>query len=376
MDKKRIKKIKKESKLWLLLIVSCFIRGLAIHAFVVPNNFAPGGITGISTMLDYALGNKPLITGISNTSFFLFVLNIPTVIISYFVFSRSYAVKTTVAMFLLSGFMVLIEQVEAACGVDFTYVQNSENMQPILAAIAAGVCNGVALSMIIHAGGSNGGTDVLGAMIQKKIPYINVSWFITILDSIVIFFSFFVFQSAYATRLTPVLLALINSFCASKVCDTIMHGFKTATKFEVITPHPEELAGDLIKVLGRSVTRIEAEGMYTHSNISYLVCVVRNRQIPLFYDVLKKYPETFAYLSSTKEVIGRGFTRPAPNVKIDLKPIENVKRSVDLTAVIDDEDEYEDKLKTDYMLRGPAGEKKKRGKKNTGSDDGKDANLK
>ncbi len=343
------KKIKKEVKLWLLLITGCFIRGFAIHSFVLPNNFAPGGITGIATMLNYALDSQ-WIDGISNTSIFLFLLNIPTVILSYFMFNRNYAIKTTVAMFLLSGFMILIENFEVAAKISFEYVQNSESQQPILAAIMAGVFNGVALAMIFLAGGSNGGTDVLGGIAAKKFPHINASWFITILDSIVIVFSFFVFKSAYETRLTPVILALINSFCMSKVCDTIMHGFKKATKFEVITPHPEELSQDLIKVLGRTVTRIEAEGMYTHQKKAYLICVVRNRQIPLFYDVLKKYPDTFAYLSATSEVIGRGFTRKIHNVVIDLEPIRSVDKKLDITKVVDDEEEYENKIKTDYIL--------------------------
>lgn len=343
------KRVKKEIRLWILLLGACFLRGFSIHAFVIPNNFAPGGITGIATMLDYALSKK-LIPGISNTSLFLFLLNIPTVIISYFVFSRNYAIKTTAAMFLLSGFMILIEKIEVATGVSLTYIQNTESAQPILAAIAAGVFNGVALAMIIHSGGSNGGTDVLGAMIAKKLPYINVSWFITILDSIVIFFSFFVFKSAYATRLTPVILALINSFCMSKVCDAIMHGFKKATKFEVVTPHGEEVASDLIKVLGRTVTRLEAEGMYSHQKKSYLICVVRNRQIPVFYDVLKKYPDTFAYLTSTNEVIGKGFTKPVHNVVIDLQPIKEVDKRLDITQISDDDEEFENRLQTDYIL--------------------------
>ena len=332
-------RIKKEINMWTLLVLACLVRGFSIHAFVMPNNFAPGGITGISTMLDYALGDKTLIPGISDASVFLFLLNVPTVIMSYFVFNRNFALKTTAAMFLLSGFMIFFEQLESALGVSFQYVQNTEAKQPILAAIVAGVFNGIALAMIFKSGGSNGGTDVLGAMISKKFPYINASWFITILDAVVILSSFFVFHTAYETRFTPIILALINSFCMSKVCDTIMIGFKKATKFEVITSHPEELSQDLIKVLGRAVTRIEAEGMYTHQKKSYLICVVRNRQIPLFYDVLKKYPDTFACLTSTSEVIGKGFTRVVHNVKIDLDPIKSVDRRLDITQVVDDGEE-------------------------------------
>jgi len=331
------KKIQKEIKLWVLLVVACLLRAFSIYAFVLPNNFAPGGITGIATMINYGI-DAPVLSWISNTSLFLFLLNIPMVIVSYFAFNRNYAIKTTVAMFLVSGFMILVEELEGITGTSFAYVQNSESKQPILAAISAGVFNGVALAMILNAGGSNGGTDVLGGIFAQKLPHINASWFITVLDAVVILFSFFVFKGAYESRFTPIILALINSFCMSKVCDTLMHGFKKATKFDVITPHPDEVSQDLIKVLGRTVTKMDAEGMYTHQKKGYLICVVRNRQIPLFYDVLKKYPDTFAYLTATTEVIGKGFTRVMHNVKIDLEPIKAVDKKLDITKFVDDDD--------------------------------------
>jgi len=339
------KKVKKEVYLWALLIGSCLLRSFSVYAFILPNNFAPGGITGIAMMIDYAMGgdSNRLIPVISNTSLFLFLLNVPTVIISYFAFSKSYAIKTTGAMFMLSGFMVLVEEIEKIVGVDFKYVQNAENMQPILAAICSGVLNGIALAMILNTGGSNGGTDVLGGLIGKKYPSINPSWFITLLDAMVIGCSFFVFESAYAHRFTPIILSIISSYFMSKVCDTIMHGAKKATKFEIITSYPEELAQDLIKVLGRTVTRIDAEGMYSHQKKALLICVIRDRQIPYFYDVLKKYPDTFVYLSVTNEVIGRGYTRIVKPGKVDLAPIKTVDKKFDITKVVDEED-FEKKI--------------------------------
>ena len=98
------KKIQKEIKLWVLLVVACLLRAFSIYAFVLPNNFAPGGITGIATMINYGI-DAPVLSWISNTSLFLFLLNIPMVIVSYFAFNRNYAIKTTVAMFLVSGFI-------------------------------------------------------------------------------------------------------------------------------------------------------------------------------------------------------------------------------------------------------------------------------
>ena len=80
-----------------------------------------------------------------------------------------------------------------------------------------------------------------------------------------------------------------------------------ALKFEIITSSPTELSDELMKKLHRGVTAIEARGMYTGTGKTMLVCVVRRSQVSSFQKILKKYPDTFAYISPTSEVIGNGF---------------------------------------------------------------------
>ena len=86
------------------------------------------------------------------------------------------------------------------------------------------------------------------------------------------------------------LLAFVEMFASSKVTETILQGFKSAIKFEIITDHPEELSQEIISRLRRGVTMIPAKGMYTGEDRAMLVCVLRKRQMTLFRDILKNIP--------------------------------------------------------------------------------------
>ena len=275
-----------------MILISAFIRSVCVHSFMLSFKFAPGGITGIGTMIELGTGFS---TGYTNI-----IINAPLIVLAFIFLSKSYAIKSTAAIGLSSAGMVLMKE--------FGFPQYSPadpNAQPVLAAIACGVLSGIGIAIMIKSGGSNGGTDIIAAFIQRKYVATNITWFIMGLDGIVIFVSFFVLGQG----LTPVLMSLAELFCSALMGDVILTGFKSALKYEIITDDPESLSRELIEKLGHSVTKMDAVGMYAHSKQALLICVIRKRQLAEFNRILKKYPNTFAYVSTTSEVVGRGFSR-------------------------------------------------------------------
>lgn len=308
---------------YLLLIAGVLIRAIGMQYFILPYNFAPGGTAGISAMLYSVTG--------WNAGIFLLIINVPILIISYFFFNRRYCAKTTIALVLGSVLLIIFDKMDAWLLTSYSFdikAKLSVGDQTILAAIAGGVFCGVALAMVSKAGGSNGGTEVLGAIIQRKMPSVNISWFISMLDASVILISVFV----YSNGLIAIMLSLVMLFCTSKMCEVIMQGFKTATKFEVITTKPEELGQELIREIGRGVTKVDAVGMYSHQKKAIITCIIRKRQIPTFYKILKRYPEAFAYITSTNEVIGVGFSRSSVAIRTDFKKAPKLNGNVDHVA--------------------------------------------
>lgn len=279
--------VRSQIVMWVLLLLSGILRAIAIHSFINPNHFAPGGVTGIATMLTYVTG--------WNSGLFLFAINIPLLVVAFFFISKMFTLKTGVSLAISSLALMLFEKIEF-----FTYSE-----ERILAAVAGGLMGGAGLAVLFRAGGSSGGTDIIATIIQRRYKTAGVSWFIFALDSIVVLASFFV----YDFKLTPVLLAFVEMFVSARACDFILNGFKSAVKFEVITTHGDELSAELMEKLHRGVTKVEAIGMYSQDEKSLLICIVRRRQIAQFQKIIRRYPDTFAYLTSTSEVFGRGFQK-------------------------------------------------------------------
>lgn len=273
----------------LLILVSAIIRSVCVQVFTLPYNFAPGGSTGIGTMVEYKI---PWFSA----GWTILIVNVPLLILAFIFIGKSFALKSGISIALSSIGMVLMKQF------NFPVYENGE---PVLAAVAAGVLGGVSLAMMLKAGGSTGGTDIIAMFIQKKFSATNVAWFIYALDSVVVFVSAFVYKNG----LTPVLMSLTEMFCYSMMSDVITTGFKTALKFEIVTTDPDALSRELIEKLGRGVTCLPAVGMYSRDEKSLLVCVIRKRQLSDFNKILQKYPETFAYVTNTSEVMGLGFNR-------------------------------------------------------------------
>jgi uncharacterized membrane-anchored protein YitT (DUF2179 family) len=276
------------------LIVSSALRAFGIHSFIVPNVFAPGGVTGIASMVEI------LSNGAINSGYVIFALNIPLIIISFKYLNWDFTLKTLASTILISLMLIGLEQLELNTDITFRYAPQ----QKILAALAGGVLNGAALAIMLKIGGSTGGTDILAALVNKKYSATGISYFIFFFDGIIVLVSAVLFSS-----LDPIMLSIVEMFVGARVSETILQGFKSAVRFEIIIDDPDELAAVIMQKLNRGVTCIKAKGMHTNKERNLLVCLVRKRQVSAMRKLLKEYaPDSFTYISQATEVIGEGFT--------------------------------------------------------------------
>ena len=282
---------------------SGLIRALGIFIFTTPNKFAPGGLTGVTVLLEEVTG--------WNSGYFLLILNIPIFFIAYFFLGKREAILSTLSMLVSSGLLILFGLIKDYWWPDFwQYGGNLENIgQRMLGAIAGGIFAGIALAIMIKSCGTSGGTTVLASLVNKKFRNLSVSSLTAAFDALVVVASVFVYNDGtFTSVLNPVLLAFVSLFVSSKMSDIILQGFKVAYKFEIITNHPEEIAAEIMRTTNHSVTKVEAEGMYSHEGKSMLVCIIRKRQIAAIQRIIRKYPDTFAYFTPASEVFGK-FTK-------------------------------------------------------------------
>lgn len=278
-----------------IILLVVLIRTLSVEIFILPYGFASGGATGVGVIIEHVFPKF-------SAGWAILLVNAPLLILSFIFLSKDFAIKTAVEIILSSVLMAVIGEFTPLGHID-TMPDFLVIKYPMLAAMAAGVSTGFCLALMLKIGGSTGGSDIVAMFIQRKFRATNVSWFVSMVDFLVVIASFFVYEDGF----NAVLLSVLQMVCLSVTTDTISSGFKSALKFEIITRDPEELSKDLIEQLGRGVTCVPAVGMYSHNETYMLVCVIRKRQLANFNKILKKYPETFAYVTSTSEVMGRGF---------------------------------------------------------------------
>lgn len=283
---------------FLPVLCSGLIRFFGVYIFVTPNKFAPGGVNGASVLLEEATG--------LNWGIYLLIFNVPLFFLAFFFLGKREAILSTLSMLLTAGISILVQYVPALQFLP-TYGGDGNIVHGLLGAVAGGIFLGIALAIMIKSCGTSGGTTILASLVNKKFRNLSVSALTSAFDACVVFASFFVYHrgEGFTAKLDPVLLALVSLYVTSKICDIILQGFKVAYKFEIITDRPDEIAAEIIQKTHHSVTRVEAEGMYSHAGKSMLVCIIRKRQIALIQRIIRNYPGTFAYFTPASEVFGK-----------------------------------------------------------------------
>lgn len=268
------------------------IVSVAYYFFQNSNGFAPGGVGGLATMTYY-------LTGYSVPwAFLMLAFNIPIFILVTIFINKKLGIILITYMSVQSFGTILLEKLGA---VPYSAINNPSDFEIVFACIATGVISGIGFSIMLRRFGASGGTYAISALIKKARPASNVAYVSFLLDSSVVALAFFV----YGMKITPVLCTLINLFIANIVVDYYLSGIKNGYKFEIVTDSPDQIAAELLETLHHGVTKIEVEGMYSHTNKYMLVCIIRKKQIGEMMKIIKKYKGTFASFSKVNEVFGR-----------------------------------------------------------------------
>lgn len=273
----------------ILVIMFCAsLLATSYHIFIYPNEFAPAGIPGISTILQYLFDFK--------VGYMTIICNIPLVIAVYFFVDHKYALRSAVFAATMSTVLLILDHVDLT---RFIY-HTANGTSTILAPVAGGVVSGFCYGTVMKRNGSTGGTDLVAALVHHAKPEYNLLWVIFSINAIVATLSYFVFDF----KIEPVILCLVYCFLSSQVSDMMLKGFKEAVKFEIVTDQPEELSEALMARLHHGVTTISAIGGFTHKNKTLLICLVNKRQIVEFQRIIQQFPGSFAYLTGVKEIMG------------------------------------------------------------------------
>lgn len=256
--------------------------GLAV--FTIPNNIAPGGVSGLATAIGFATGWP--------VGMLTLILNIPILIAAWRAFGIKPLIRTIIATVLLS---LLID---GFTPLPFTYGNNV-----LLASVMGGACIGLGMGVLFLRGFNTGGTDLLMLLLRKRFAHIPMGKMLMILDVCVVLIAVLIFRDIEIALYSGVAI-----YCTGKVVDALMQGVDFAKVLLVITDHGDAMAQYLMQVIGRGVTAVPARGAYTGEEKTMLMMAVRRGEVTQTLKAIKQIdPRAFVILHNATEVHGEGF---------------------------------------------------------------------
>lgn len=272
----------------LIIIFGAGIYALGVHCFTAPNNIAPGGVTGIATIISYVTGAK-LGTLIS-------VINIPLLIAGFILLNRKTMIKTLIGVASLS---LMTDYVLKDIPV---YI--AENGGGILASIFGGLLMGAGLGIVYAREGTTGGTDIINKIINRFKPEIKLGQISFLINAGVALSGYFVYKN-----LDVVLYAIVSVFVQARVIDMLVYGGLEGKFLMIFSEKPQEIAERLLKQK-RGVTLLKGEGAYSGEE-RQVVCIAvhKNEYVKVKRIVKETDPNAFVIITGASEVLGKGFQK-------------------------------------------------------------------
>ena len=279
----------------LLTMAGAMIYSFSLKVFTAPNHIAPGGITGISTIINYLTmgivkGGLPI--GTVNL-----VFNIPLAIIGFFKLGRHFMIKTIVFLISLPLFAdYLFANIPAYTG------------NRLIAAIFGGVLAGCAVGLVLSRGGSTGGMDIVNKLIQRRMPHLQMGQVVFAMDMVVVGLAMVAYRDV-----EPGLFAIIAMYISSVALDRVLYGFHTCKFMYIVTDHAKELGHRVNVEMHRGATILESYGSYTNERHPTLMVAVRQTEYYRIKKIINQVdPMAFIIVTSATEVAGKGFSEGMP----------------------------------------------------------------
>lgn len=272
----------------ILIIAGSGVYALGVHCFTAPNNIAPGGVTGIATIISYVTG--------WNVGTLIALINIPLVIAGFILLNKRTMVRTMISVAALSLMTdVLFRNVP---------VYSADNGNGILAAIFGGLLMGAGIGLVYVREGTTGGTDIVNKIINRFKPEIKLGQISFLVNALVAGLGMLVYRD-----LNVVLFALVAIFVQAKVIDSLVYGGLEGKFLMIFSEKPHDIAERLLKQK-RGVTLLSGEGAYSGEQ-RQVVCIAvhKNEYVKVKRIVKQVDPEAFVIITGASEVLGKGFQK-------------------------------------------------------------------
>lgn len=268
------------------LNLGTLLTAAGVYFFKFPNHFTTGGVSGISILVAHYL---PQVT----TATLNLILNIVLLIVGVAFLGKGFGLRTAYSALASSLLTVLFERLIPMSG--------PMTSQPVLELMFAVGLPAVGAALLFNVDASSGGTDII-AMLVKKYSHMNIGAALAIADLVV------ALGACVTFGMETGLFSLFGLFLKSYMVDAVMENLRTYKVFQIITDNHEPICRFIMENLHHSATVTEGEGSFTHEKHRIIMTVVnRSQAIRLQMFVRATDPHSFITITTTSEIVGKGF---------------------------------------------------------------------
>ena len=266
-----------------LILIGSFIQAIGFKALGEPQGFVPGGLFGVSTLIQYK-------TGFTNTGLIYLLFNITMFVLGYIFISKRFLGYSFLSMLTLSlSFMVIDFQINLT--------------DQLYAAVTFGVIIGAGAGMVLRSLGSNGGLDVVGVILNQRF---NLG-----LGKFYFFFNCALFTFSFATLDNDLVIAsMIAVFITSVTVDYCLSLFNQRKLALIISEKPQEIADQVMSHMKIGATFLPAVGAYHRKEKTVLMVVINNIQLKRLEEIVfTSDPYSMFIVENTFNVLGSTFSK-------------------------------------------------------------------
>ncbi|BCJ97180.1 YitT family protein [Anaerocolumna chitinilytica] len=266
----------------LMIITGACFSSIGLEIFLIPNNIIDGGIIGLSIISSY-LSGLPL-------GLFTFALNFPFFLIGYKQIGKTFVLSTAFAVICLS------------IGVSILHPIPGVTHDIFLAAIFGGIINGTGVGLIIRAGGSLDGTEIVAIILDKKVSFS--------IGQIVMFFNFFILSGAgFIYGWDRAMYSLVAYFIAFKMIDIVVEGLDESKAVMIVSDRNEDITSAIIDRLGRGVTLLNGQGGFSRLSTNVIYVVVSRLEIAKIKNIVHSFDNDALVTIGSIEVAGKKYKK-------------------------------------------------------------------
>lgn len=267
---------------------------LAWESFMIPNNIASGGLTGLCTIIEFATN------GAIPVAYSFIVLNVILISIGLLILGGGFGFKTIYCILLSTFLFWILPRFEILKAIEGNPLFVSEK---ILIPIIGGVMEAIGIFLIFKKDGSTGGTDVIALVMNKFWP-ISPGKVYLILDLFII--ASILLLPGYTFQ--DMLYGYIAMITFSFGVDYLLLGSKSTMQVLIFSNHNNEIADFIISKMDRGVTLLKSVGWFTKKEKDVLLVIVRKTQLSYLTKAVKHIDKTaFMSISPASTVYGEGF---------------------------------------------------------------------